>query len=62
MKEERFDVVDLNDDIIKTWCLESELHSSNDITRVVTMYISDKNGKYYIAQRSPDKRVDPLKF
>lgn len=60
--QERFDTVDKNDWIIATWFLESELHVNNDITRVVTIHIQDASWKYYIAQRSPDKKVDPLKF
>lgn len=59
---ERFDIVDKNDQVIQEWLLKEELHVNNDITRVVTIHISDAQGRYYIAQRSPDKKIDPLKF
>ncbi|MDA9129399.1 NUDIX domain-containing protein [Candidatus Gracilibacteria bacterium] len=60
--QERFDIVDINDTVIKTGLLESELHVNNDITRVVTIHIQDSEGNYYTAQRSPNKQIDPLKF
>lgn len=59
---ETYDIVDRDDNIIKTGILEEELHVNNDIMRVVTIHISDAQGRYYIAQRSPDKKIDPLKF
>ena len=61
MQEERFDIVDKQDNIIKKSALESEI-SPDDIIRVVTVYLIDTQGKFYIAQRSPNKRVDPLMF
>ena len=60
--QERFDAVNKNDEILETGFLESELHVNDDITRVVTIHISDASGKYYIAQRSPNKKIDPLKY
>ena len=60
--QETYDVVDKNDKVIKTWLLKEELHVNNDITRVVTIHVCDSQWKYYIAQRSPDKIVDPLLF
>jgi len=59
---ELFDVVDENDNIIKTGLREDELHVNNDITRVVTIYIYDREGKFRISQRVATKKVDPLKF
>lgn len=59
---ELFDIVDKKDNIIKVWLNEKELHLNNDITRVVTTYIFDKNWYFYIAQRSPKKIIDPLKY
>jgi isopentenyldiphosphate isomerase len=61
MQEERFDIVDRDDNVIKKWCLESEIWPE-EIIRVVTVYLIDTQGKFYIAQRSPNKRVDPLMF
>jgi len=59
---ELFDIVDKNDNVIQVWLKESELHLNDDITRVVTTYIFDENWRVYIAQRSPEKIADPLKF
>lgn len=62
MQEERFDRVDKNDEVIQEWLLESEIHPNDDITRVVTIYLCDAQGRYYLAQRSPNKKIDPLTF
>ena len=59
---ELFDKVDKNDVIIEVWLKESELHINDDITRVVTTYVFTPQWKLYIAQRSPEKVVDPLKY
>lgn len=60
--EELFDVVDENDAIIKTGLQKHELHTNDDITRVITLYLFNKNGRITIVQRSANKSVDPLKF
>jgi len=54
-EKELFDVVDKNDHILRIWLKESELHLNDDITRVVTTYVFDKNWCFYTAQRSPKK-------
>jgi len=59
---ELFDIVDKDDNIIKIWIKEENLHINNDITRVVTTYIFNNNWWVYIARRSPNKVVDPLKY
>jgi hypothetical protein len=61
-EKELFNIVDKNDHILRIWLKESELHLHDDITRVVTTYIFDKNWYFYIVQRSPEKNVDPLKY
>jgi len=60
-RDELFDVVDEHDNI-KTGLQKDELHVNDDITRIVTIYVTDGNGSVYIAQRSPQKEIDPLKF
>jgi len=60
--QETFDVVDKEDGVIRTWLTEEELHINDDITRVVTAYVFDAQGRVYVAQRSPEKVVDPLKY
>ncbi len=59
---ELFDIVDRDDNVIKVWVREDELHINDDITRVATAYLHDKEGRFYIAQRSENKKVDPLKY
>jgi isopentenyldiphosphate isomerase len=59
---EKFDIVDKEDNVIKTGVTEDKLHLNNDITRVVTAYIFNNDGKIIIAQRAKTKKIDPLKF
>ncbi|MCA9352385.1 hypothetical protein KC866_03270 [Patescibacteria group bacterium] len=61
-RDELFDVVDKDDNVIKIGLQKDELHVNDDITRIVTIYVTDGNGSVYIAQRSPHKEIDPLKF
>ncbi|MCH2188858.1 NUDIX hydrolase [Candidatus Gracilibacteria bacterium] len=60
--QEIFDIVDKNDQVIQYGVAENDLHVNDDITRVTTAYITDAQGRFYIAQRSPNKKVDPLKY
>jgi isopentenyldiphosphate isomerase len=62
MEEELFDIVDKEDNIIKKSVEEKDLHINNDITRVVTIYVFDKDNNFSISQRVASKKVDPLKF
>ncbi len=59
---EKFDIVDKEDNVIQIGVAEDQIHLNNDITRVATVYVFDHAGKFYIAQRSPNKIVDPLKY
>ncbi len=62
MNEEYFDVVDKNDVVIKKGLTKEELHVNNDITRVVTLHLFNRDRKMVVAQRVATKKVDPLKF
>lgn len=62
LRGERYDVVNRQDEVIKTGLLKNELHVNNDITRIVTIYVLDKDNRVYIAQRLANKEVDPMKF
>lgn len=59
---EVFDIVDMEDNVIREGISENDIHINDDITRVTTAYIFDTSGKLYIAQRSPNKVVDPLTY
>jgi isopentenyldiphosphate isomerase len=61
-RNETFDIVNENDEIIRESILKGELHTNNDITRIVTIYVLTKDNKVVIAQRVASKEVDPLKF
>lgn len=58
--EERYDIVDKDDNILQKGLLKEELHINDDITRVVTIYVCDSQWRYHIAQRSPNRKIDPL--
>jgi 8-oxo-dGTP pyrophosphatase MutT (NUDIX family) len=61
-RNETFDIVNREDKIIKKDVLKSDLHTNDDITRIVTIYVITKDNQIIVAQRSPEKEVDPLKF
>ena len=62
MAEERFDIVDRDDQVIRKACLKTELHLHDDITRVATVFLLDECGRFYLAQRSASKKIDPLMY
>jgi isopentenyl-diphosphate delta-isomerase len=61
-REELFDVVNRDDEVIQEAVSKKDLHVNDDITRIVTIYVRDRDNRVYIAQRSHTKEIDPLKF